>query len=285
MEVLTTEDHARLIRIAKEIRRSVIVSLTEAGSGHTGGSLGLADIFTALYFSELNHDPDQPSFPGRDRLILSIGHVAPVFYATLAHAGYFPIEELLTLRKLGSRLQGHPGRDHGLPGIELSAGSLGQGLSVAVGMAIAAKTDLKTHRIFCILGDGELQEGSVWEAAMAASHHKLGNITAIVDRNGLQIDGKTEDVMQLEPLADKWQSFGWNVLPCDGHDFNSIILALRNSAASGNQPSVIIAKTIMGKGIPSIENDYRWHGKVPTKNQAAEFLKLLPEKIDFKHNR
>ncbi|MEI6434240.1 MAG: transketolase [Bacteroidota bacterium] len=272
MDVLTTEDHARLIGIAKEIRRSVILSLAEAGSGHTGGSLGLADIFTALYFSELNHDPNQPSLPVRDRLILSIGHVAPVLYATLAHAGYFPIDELLTLRKLGSRLQGHPARDHGLPGIELSAGSLGQGLSVAVGMAIAAKADLKTHRIYCILGDGELQEGSVWEAAMAASHHKLGNITAIVDRNGLQIDGKTEDVMHLEPLSDKWQSFGWNVFSCDGHDFNSIIFALRNAAAACNQPCVIIAKTIMGKGIPSIENDYRWHGKVPTKDQATELL-------------
>ena len=275
MNILTTEDNARLITIAKEIRRSVILSLSEAGSGHLGGSLGLADIFTALWFSELNHDPAEPSWRGRDRLILSIGHVAPVLYATLAHAGYFHVEELLTLRKLGSRLQGHPGRDHGLPGLELSAGSLGQGLSVAVGMAIAGKIEQKNHRIFCILGDGELQEGSVWEAAMSASHHKLGNLTAIIDRNGLQIDGKTEDVMQLEPLAGKWESFGWNVLKCDGHDFNSIIAALRVSAVSGNNPAVIIAKTTMGKGIPSIENDYRWHGKVPTKEQASEFLEQL----------
>ncbi len=264
-----------LQKTATEIRKSIITSLTEAKSGHLGGSLGLADFFTALYFSVLNHDPQNPGWAGRDRVILSIGHVAPVLYATLAHAGYFPVDELNTLRKLGTRLQGHPGRDHGLPGIELSAGSLGQGLSVAIGMAIAAKMDHRSHRIYCLHGDGELQEGSIWEAAMAASHHKLGNLTAIIDRNGLQIDGNTEKVMRLEPLADKWKSFGWNVISCDGHDFISIITALNNAAHSGDVPSVIIAKTMMGKGIPEIENDYRWHGKVPTSAQSALFLRHL----------
>ncbi len=270
MNILTAEAQNRLIGIAAEIRKSVVMSLIEAGSGHLGGSLGLADIFTALYFSELKYDPLHPAWTGRDRLILSIGHVAPVLYAALAHAGYFPVEELLTLRKLGSRLQGHPGRDHGLPGLELSAGSLGQGLSVAVGMALAARMDHQDHRIYSIHGDGELQEGSIWEAAMAASHHQLGNLTAIVDRNGLQIDGSTEKVMHLEPLADKWKSFGWNVLACDGHDFNDIIQAIRTAGTSGNKPTVIIAKTVMGKGIPSIENDYRWHGKIPTPEMAAD---------------
>ena len=261
--------------IATEIRKSVIVCLAEAGSGHLGGSLGLADIFTALYFSILTHDPLNPSWTGRDRVILSIGHVAPVFYATLAHSGYFPVEELKTLRKLGSRLQGHPGRDHGLPGIELSAGSLGQGLSVAAGMALAAKMDRKPHKVYCIHGDGELQEGSIWEAAMSASHHKLDNLIAIVDRNGLQIDGKTEDVMKLEPLAEKWQSFGWHVIPCDGNDMEQLLDAFSKARAHQHSPTVILAKTIMGKGIPSIEGDYRWHGKVPTMQQCAEFLNQI----------
>lgn len=275
MVVLSKEENVRLRTIAKKIRQSVIESLAEAGSGHLGGSLSLADIFTALYFSELHHNPKFPTWPLRDRVILSIGHVAPVLYATLACAGYFSEDELFTLRKLGSRLQGHPGRDHGLPGLELSAGSLGQGLSVSVGMAIAAKLDQKTHRIFCILGDGELQEGSVWEAAMAASHHKLGNLIAIIDRNGVQIDGNTENVMKLEPLADKWKSFGWDVLHCNGHNFSSIIKAIRQALILNDKPSVIIAKTIMGKGIPEIENDFRWHGKVPQRDQVAHFLSTL----------
>ena len=193
-------------------------------------------------------------------------------YATLAHAGYFPVEELNTLRKPGSRLQGHPGRDHGLPGLELSAGSLGQGLSVALGMALAARYDRKNHRVICILGDGELQEGSVWEAAMAAGHHQTGNLIAIVDRNGLQIDGSTEKVMTLEPLADKLRSFGWHVQDCDGHDFNSILNSLQEADGKPGMPSVILARTIMGKGVGSIENDYRWHGKAPDREQAAAFL-------------
>ena len=270
-----TTDPKQLHEISTGIRKSVVTSLAEARSGHLGGSLGLADIFTTIYFSVLTHDPQNPSWPGRDRLILSIGHVAPVLYATLAHSGYFPVEELDTLRKLGSRLQGHPGRDHGLPGLELSAGSLGQGLSVAVGMAIAAKIDHKNHRIFSIHGDGELQEGSIWEAAMAASHHNLDNLIAIVDRNGLQIDGRTEDVMKLEPLAEKWSGFGWEVYECDGHNFEQLLNAFANAGSIQNKPTVIIAKTIMGKGIRSIEGDYRWHGKVPTMEQVPEFLEEL----------
>ncbi|MCX6268266.1 MAG: transketolase [Bacteroidetes bacterium] len=273
MQPWQTSDPITLHEIANEIRKSVISSLSEAKSGHLGGSLGLADIFTALYFSRLVHDPGNPAWPNRDRVILSIGHVAPVLYATLAHSGYFPLEELKTLRKLGSRLQGHPGRDHGLPGLELSAGSLGQGLSVAVGMAIAAKMDHKNHKIYCIHGDGELQEGSIWEAAMSASHHMLDNLIAIVDRNGLQIDGKTEDVMKLEPLADKWRSFGWEVIQCDGNDMEQILMAFTQAGITQNRPVVIIAKTIMGKGIRSIEGDYRWHGKVPSEEQREEFFR------------
>jgi transketolase len=272
-----TTDPNLLREIATEIRKSVVTSLTEAKSGHLGGSLGLADVFTALYFSVLNHDPVNPSRADRDRLILSIGHVAPVLYATLAHAGYFPVDELLTLRKFGSRLQGHPGRDHGLPGLELSAGSLGQGLSVAVGMAFAAKMDQKKYRVYSIHGDGELQEGSIWEAAMAASHYKLDNLVAIVDRNGLQIDGGTEDVMKLEPLAAKWASFGWHVIECDGNDMEQLLDAFRKSGNHRNTPTVILAKTMMGKGIRSIEGDYRWHGRVPSAAQAVEFVRELSE--------
>ena len=275
MQQERTSDPVKLQQIAAAIRRSVITSLAAAGSGHLGGSLGLADVFTTLYFSVLNHAPGFPRWPGRDRVVLSVGHVAPVLYATLAQAGYFSIDELLTLRKLGSRLQGHPGRDHGLPGLELSAGSLGQGLSVAVGMAIAAKSDMKDHRVFCVLGDGELQEGSVWEAAMAAAHHKLDNIIAVVDRNGLQIDGKTEDVMKLEPLGDKWAAFGWRVLHCDGNDIPQLLDAFDRAAKVRVKPTVIIARTMMGKGVRSIENNHLWHGKAPSAEQAKVFLEEL----------
>ncbi len=275
MHTWQTSDPERLREIATTIRKSVVTSLAEAKSGHLGGSLGLADIFTTLYFSVLIHDPINHKWAGRDRVILSIGHVAPILYATLAHSGYFAVEELRTLRKIGSRLQGHPGREHGLPGIELSAGSLGQGLSVAVGMAISAKMDHEMHRIYCVLGDGELQEGSIWEAAMSASHHNLNNLIAIVDRNGLQIDGRTEEVMSLEPLAGKWHSFGWQVIECDGNSIEQLLSAFGNTGTTQNKPTVIIAETIMGKGIRSIEGDYRWHGRVPTTEQAAEFIEQL----------
>jgi transketolase len=277
MDRYVKPDIERIKKIALQIRVSVISSIAAAGSGHTGGSLGLADIFTCLYFSALRHDPLKPDWEERDRLILSIGHVAPVLYATLAHAGYFPVEELNTLRKLGSRLQGHPGKEHGLPGIELSAGSLGQGLSVAAGRAMAARMDKKAWRVFSIHGDGELQEGSIWEAAMAASHHHLDNLTAIVDRNTVQIDGPTEKVMALEPLAEKWQSFGWNVLTCDGHNYGEIIENLNTARSFKGKPSVILARTIMGKGIKSIEGDYRWHGKAPSANEAKQFIEELEQ--------
>ena len=271
----------QLKSIAFRIRRNALISLTEAKSGHTGGSLGLADVFTMLYFNILNHHPNQPEHPDRDRLVLSVGHVAPGFYATLAEAGYFPKEELKTLRKLGSRLQGHPGRDHGLPGIELSAGSLGQGLSVAVGMALADKMDSKNRKVYCMLGDGELQEGSVWEAAMSAGHHKLKNLTAIVDRNNLQIDGNTEDVMTLEPLADKWISFGWDVFNCDGNNIVELLKIFDDiKNKESENPAVIIAKTKMGTGVKSIEDDYQWHGKAPSKQELEMFLEELESAIE-----
>jgi transketolase len=265
----------KLRELSKIIRIDVVKSLAEAGSGHLGASLGLADVFTVLYFHVMRHRPGDPTWEDRDRLILSIGHVAPVFYATLARAGYFPVEELRTLRRLGTRLQGHPGRDHGLPGIELSAGSLGQGLSVAVGMALAAKIDRKSWRVFSVLGDGEMQEGSVWEAAMSAAHHRLDNLTAIIDRNFVQIDGKTANVMEIEPLREKWEAFGWKVFHCNGNDIQQLIDVFAGTKKISGQPSVIIAETKMGKGVSSIENDYRWHGKVPVGDEAVDFIKQI----------
>ncbi len=261
-----------LENISKEIRKNTIKSITNAGSGHTGGSLGLADVFTVLYFQILNYDAINPNWDDRDRLVLSIGHVAPVHYATLAQAGYFPNDELMSLRKLGSRLQGHPGRDHGLPGIEISAGSLGQGLSVGVGMALSAKMDFKEWKVFTIHGDGELQEGSIWEAAMSAAHYKLDNLIALVDRNHVQIDGKTSDVMEIEPLTDKWKSFGWKVINCNGNCISELLEAFNEAILTKNKPVVIIAETKMGKGVKSIEDDYRWHGKAPSKEQLNDFL-------------
>ncbi len=261
-----------LLQISKKIRISVVESLTAAGSGHLGGSLGMADIFTILYFNTLNHNPKNPDWSERDRLILSIGHIAPVLYASLAHSGYFPVEDLVTLRKLGSKLQGHPCKDSELPGIEVSSGSLGQGLSISVGLALAAKMDKKDWKTYCILGDGELQEGSVWEAAMSAAHHKLNKLIAIVDRNNCQIDGKTKDVMELEPLSEKWKAFGWNVIECDGNNLEQLLKVFNELIPVNNKPSVLIAKTKMGKGIKSIEDDYHWHGKVPSKENMKEFI-------------
>ena len=260
---------------ARHIRELILTALTEAGSGHTGGSLDLVDIFTVLYFNHLRHDPQNPLWEDRDKVVLSIGHTAPVLYATLAAAGYFPEEEMLTLRKLGSRLQGHPSYEFQLLGVETCSGSLGQGLGVALGMALAAKMDGKPNRVFCIMGDGEQQEGSVWETAMAAAHHHADNLCAIIDRNRLQIDGGTEKVMAIDPLRDKWTAFGWNAIEIDGHDMEQIKMALDFADKTESRPTVIIADTIMGKGIPSIENDYHWHGKVPTKEQLSVFLDEL----------
>lgn len=260
-----------------QLRRDVLESLAEAGSGHLGGSLGLADVFAALYFSVLNHDPANPRWEKRDRFVLSIGHVAPIYYATLARAGYFPVEELRTLRKLGSRLQGHPGLDSQLPGLESSAGSLGQGLSIAVGMALTAKMDNANWRTYCLMGDGELQEGAVWEAAMSAHHYELDNLIAIVDRNNVQIDGETEDVMKLEPLKQKFEAFGWHTIQCDGNSIPAILHAFEKAHRCTGQPVVILAKTHMGAGISSIEDDYSWHGKAPDAQQLKGFLQELAE--------
>ncbi len=260
---------------ALNIRLSILKMLTKAGSGHTGGSMDLADIFAVLYFKHLNYNIDNQYDEDRDRVVLSIGHTAPVLYATLAEAGFFPKEELLTLRDFGSRLQGHPSKDFNLPGVETSAGSLGQGLSIALGMALAAKMDNKKHRIYCIMGDGELQEGSVWEAAMAAAHHKLDNLCAVVDRNRLQIDGDTENVMSLEPLNAKWKSFGWYVIDIDGHNHNQIAAAFSKAKLIKDKPVLVVANTVMGKGVKSIENNCKWHGKVPDKQQLYSFIEEL----------
>jgi len=259
---------------ANEIRRSIIEMLLEAGSGHSAGPLGMADIFTALYFEEMNIDPKKPDWSDRDRFVLSCGHIAPVLYATLAHRGYFPREELKTLRKFGTRLSGHP-HNLDLPGIETSSGPLGQGLSQAVGMALAARMDEKKWRTYAILSDGEQDEGQIWEAVMFAGKQKLHNLTAIIDRNNIQIDGFTEDVMPLEPLADKYRAFNWYVLEVDGHNFDEILGALRHSRAVFEKPTVIIAHTIPGKGVDFMENDYHWHGKPPKTAEAKIALREL----------
>ena len=262
---------------ANDIRESIIEMLMEAGSGHTAGSLGMADVFTALYFHSLKHNPHDPFWDERDRFVLSNGHICPVLYATMAHAGYFPIQELFTLRKFGSRLQGHPHREW-LSGIETSSGPLGEGLSQAVGMALADRIDKGEsweRFIYCSLGDGELDEGQNWEAIMLAGKEKLGNLIAIVDRNNIQIDGFTEDVMPLEPLSKKWESFNWHVQEIDGHNFNEIIGAIDRAKAVQNQPSVIIARTIPGKGVPMFERKPEWHGKPPTKEEGARALEIL----------
>lgn len=260
---------------AKAIRKDILVSLAEAGSGHTGGSLGLTDIFTVLYFHQLRYRANDPAWEERDRLILSIGHVAPVLYATLAHAGFFPTEELKTLRKLGSRLQGHPGRDHGLPGLELSSGSLGQGFSVGVGMALSAALKKKPHKVVVVCGDGEMQEGSIWESAMSAAHYNLENLIVIVDRNRLQIDGSTSSVMEIEPLDKKWQAFGWRVESCDGNDIHDIIKCFERAWIPQGTPVCIIANSVMGKGVPSIEGNHLWHGKAPSHEELIDFLNEL----------
>lgn len=260
---------------AINIRESILKMLAKAGSGHTGGSMDLADIFSVLYFEILQYKTENPDWDDRDRVILSIGHTAPVLYATLAEAGFFPKEELLTLRQLGSRLQGHPSRDFRLPGLESSSGSLGQGISVAMGMALAGKMDNRPYRVYCVMGDGEQQEGSVWEAAMAAAHYKLDNLCGIIDRNRLQIDGGTEQVMSLEPLKDKWIAFGWHVIEIDGHDHLQIKNAFCEAMTTKLKPTLVLANTVMGKGVPSIENNNKWHGKVPDKEQVNIFLKEL----------
>ena len=263
-----------LERRAIAVRENIIMMLEEAGSGHSAGPLGLADIFTALYFSILHHDPKNPEMVDRDRLILSCGHTCPVRYATMAEAGYFPRKELLTLRKLDSRLQGHP-HNHAMPGLETSSGPLGQGLSQAIGMALAAKMDGARWRTYAILSDGEHQEGQIWEAIMFAGSKRLNNLTAIIDRNNIQIDGPTELVMPLEPFADKYRAFNWHVIEVDGHNMQAIVDACNEAKAITESPTAIIAHTIPGKGVDFMEYDFHWHGKPPTPQQAKEALKQL----------
>jgi len=236
----------------------------------------MADVFALLYFHIMRHDPKNPFWEERDRLILSNGHICPVMYSAMAHSGYFPIEELMTLRKFGSRLQGHPHREF-LPFFETSSGPLGEGLSQAIGMALAFRLDGKTNQIYCLMGDGELDEGQIWEAAMLAGKEKLGKIIAIVDRNNIQIDGSTDQVMPLEPLKEKWESFGWHAVEAGGHDLQALADAIGESQRISDKPSVIIARTIPGKGVPEIENDYRWHGKAPSKEESERFVKELRE--------
>ncbi len=274
--VLNPEQITELEEKANDIRISIIDTLLEAGSGHTAGPLGMADIFTVLYFHTLKHKPKVPSWEERDRVVLSNGHICPVLYTTMAHAGYFPVEELKTLRKFGSRLQGHPHRDY-LPALENSSGPLGSGLSQAAGMAIADKIDGKdnSRHIFALLSDGELEEGNAWEGVMFAGKNKLHNLTAVVDRNNIQIDGYTEDIMPLEPLSDKWRAFNWHVIEIDGHSMVDIANAFEAAKAVHDKPTVILAHTIPGKGVKEFERDYRWHGKPPNKAEAEMALKEL----------
>lgn len=271
---LTSSAVSTLERTAEKVRETIIRMLVAAGSGHTAGPLGLADIFTALYFHVLVHDPEHPDWDGRDRLFLSNGHTAPVRYAAMAHAGYFPIAECDTLRKFGSRLQGHPERVR-LPGLESTSGPLGEGLSQAAGMAYALRMDGKKNRVYCVMSDGEQEEGNIWEAALFAGKYRLANLTAIMDRNNIQIDGMTEDVMPLEPLADKYRAFNWHVIEVSGHDFAALISAIEEAKEISEKPTLILAHTIPGKGVPDIEYDYTWHGKPPTAEEAKKFLKEL----------
>lgn len=277
MSTLNDSVIEKLTDTANDIRQSIIEMLLEAGSGHTAGPLGMADVFTALYFHVLRHNPKQPEWEERDRVVLSNGHICPVLYATMAHAGYFPVSELKTLRKFGSRLQGHPHREF-LPALETSSGPLGAGLSQAVGMAIADRIDRgrsSGRQFYCFLGDGELDEGQNWEAIMLGAKEKLQNLTVFVDRNNIQIDGFTEDVMPLSPLTEKWRSFGWHVQEIDGHNFEQIIGAMGQAHAVFEQPSVIIARTIPGKGVSDFERKYEWHGKAPNGQEAKMALKEL----------
>ena len=265
---------AELREIATEIRRDIIRSLVVAGSGHSGGPLGASDIFATLYFGGvMNYDPQNPAMPERDRFVLSAGHMCPVLYATLANAGFFPRAELLTLRQFGSRLQGHPGRDMHLPGIETSSGSLGQGLSIAVGMAMSDKlVDRNGARVYSLTGDGELQEGSIWEAVMAAAHFKLDNFCMIVDNNDCQIDGRVTEVMNIYPLREKFESFNFHTIEVDGHDPDRLLEAFDEAKQTTGKPTCIIAQTYMGRGVSFMEDDYTWHGKPPSEEQAETAL-------------
>lgn len=259
---------------AKEIRKDIVTMIGQAKSGHPGGSLSAAEIVTYLYFEEMNVDPANPGWEGRDRFVLSKGHAAPVLYAALARRGFFPVEELSTLRKIGSHLQGHPDMRK-VPGVDLSTGSLGTGFSAATGIAMACKLDKKENYVYTLLGDGELQEGQVWEAAMSAAHYKLDNLIAFVDNNGLQIDGNIDDVLSPNPIDAKFAAFGWHVLTIDGHDFQQIAAAVAAAKAEKGRPTMIVAKTVKGKGVSYMENQAGWHGSAPSEEQVAAALAEL----------
>ena len=260
--------------IARRVRVDIIKATFNAGSGHPGGSLSCADILTALYFGEMNIDPEDPDMKGRDRFVLSKGHAVPAQYSVLAERGYFPVSDIMTLRKLGSPFQGH-GNMRKVPGIEMSTGSLGQGFSASVGMAIANRLDNNGARVYTLLGDGEIQEGIVWEAAMSAAHYKLADLTAIVDWNGLQIDGRNDDVMTVAPIKEKFEAFGWHAISIDGHDFGQIFDALDATRAETEKPTAIIAKTVKGKGVSYMEDQAGWHGKAPGEEEAKQAVQEL----------
>lgn len=258
---------------ARKIRRLIIQMLAKAGSGHPGGSLSSTDLITCLYFAKLRHNPKNPECPDRDRFHMSKGHCCPLWYAVLAESGYFKIDELWALRKLGSILQGHP--DWRTPGVTVASGSLGQGLSVAIGMALAGKLDKKDYRVYCLMGDGEIQEGQIWEAAMAASHYRCDNLCAILDYNRYQIDGKISEIMELEPLVDKWKAFGWHTIKIDGHSIRQILQAFDQAEKIKNKPSIIIARTTKGKGVSFMENVVDFHGRAPTPEEAKKAIEEL----------
>ena len=267
-------DHKGLNEITRNIRKDIVTMIHGSKSGHPGGSLSAVEILTALYFDEMNIDPQNPKKEDRDRFVLSKGHAAPVLYATLAERGYFDKKELLSLRKVGAMLQGHPDMK-GTPGVEMSTGSLGQGFSVACGMAMASKLDNAPWRVYALLGDGEVQEGLIWEAAMSAAHYNLDNMVAFLDYNGLQIDGEVEKVMNIGPIVDKFKSFGWNVIEIDGHDFDQIFAALDMAKETVGKPTMIVAKTIKGKGVSFMENNAGWHGNAPSDNDLEIALSEL----------
>lgn len=269
-----THNPDELKRISKLIRRHIIEMLGEAKSGHPGGSLSAVETVVTLYWDVMRHDPAKPDWPDRDRFILSKGHAAPVLYAAMAECGYVPVDQLNTLRKLGSIYQGHPDKRF-LPALEASTGSLGEGLSLAVGLGMAVRADKRPSRVYVMLGDGEIQEGQIWEAAMFAAFHKIDNVLAIVDYNRIQLDGWVKDVMEIEPLADKWRSFGWHVIEADGHDVVALQKAFAEAAATKGKPSVLIAHTVKGKGVSFMENNPKYHGVAPTKQEVELALKEL----------
>ena len=269
MEIKDLKKKARLMR------RNVIKMLARAGSGHPGGSLSATDILTCLFFKVLNHKPDDPKWPDRDRFHMSKGHCCPIWYSVLAETGYFPKKHLDELRSFGALLQGHP--DVHVPGVDVASGSLGQGLSVALGMALAARIDKKDYRVYCLMGDGEIQEGNIWEAAMGAAHFKIDNLCAILDHNGFQIDGSVKEVMEIEPVTDKWKAFGWNVVDVDGHDIQQLLAAFEEVKKVKGKPSIIVARTVKGKDVSFMENVVGFHGVAPTKEEEQIALKELAD--------